>query len=101
MGAPLMEAPGAMAVATGREDQGRGTRGNCAAAQHVEQLADAADRKRQATCKARTAMLGGTLIESHDDRGRPTWILSRWSFTREFTSLTDVEALLVRMGSRP
>lgn len=55
--------------------------------------------KRQATAIARACLIGAIVTPSHDDRGAPTWILSQWSLTREFTSLDDLEALLTRMGA--
>jgi hypothetical protein len=64
----------------------------------VQQLTEALD-KRQATATARAALIGAILTTSHDDRGRPTWILSRWSLTREMSDIGDVERLLDRMGA--
>lgn len=62
------------------------------------QLRDAL-AKREATAKARAALIGAILTPSHDDTGRPTWILSRWSLTRELASLDEVERLLDSMGA--
>lgn len=64
----------------------------------AKQLRDA-QAKRQATATARAALIGAIVTPSHDDRGQPTWLLSRWSLTREFASLDDLEALLTRMGA--
>ncbi|GCL64944.1 hypothetical protein [Pseudaquabacterium pictum] len=55
--------------------------------------------KRQATATARAALIGAIVTPSHNDRGQPTWLLSRWSLTREFASLDELEALLTRMGA--
>ena len=63
------------------------------------QLLDGLGRKRQAKATARGALIGAIVTPSHDDTGRQTWILSRWSLTRELTSLDDVERLLDAMGA--
>lgn len=55
--------------------------------------------KDEATQAARAALVGASLIVSHDDRGRRTWIVSRWALTREFSSLAEVAELLDRMGA--
>lgn len=62
------------------------------------QLRDAL-AKREATAKARAALIGAIVTPSHDDTGRPTWILSRWSLTRELARLDEVERLLDSMGA--
>ena len=63
------------------------------------QLVDALARKREASANARAALIGAVVTPSHDDSGRPTWILSRWSLTRELASLNDVQWLLDAMGA--
>ncbi len=60
---------------------------------------DQAAVKRIATLRARAALIGAMVIDSHDDLGRRVWILTRWSLTRAFASLDDLEALLNRMGA--
>lgn len=50
--------------------------------------------KRLATARARAALAGVAVIESHDDRGHPTFIASRWALTREFASLDELERWL-------
>lgn len=70
-----------------------------AAGTTVGRLREAIDRKREDTCKARAALIGAVVTPSHDDRGAPTWILSRWSLTREFASLDDLDRLLTTMGA--
>lgn len=62
------------------------------------QLGDALP-KRQATAQARAALLGAVLTPTHDDRGRPAWILSRWALCREFSDLGEVEKVLDVMGA--
>lgn len=64
----------------------------------AEQLRDA-QAKRQATATARAALIGAIVTPSHNDRGVPTWLLSRWSLCREFHSLDDLERILDRMGA--
>jgi hypothetical protein len=55
--------------------------------------------KRQATAIARACLIGAIVTPSHDDRGQPTWILSRWSLTREFNSLDALDKVLTAMGA--
>lgn len=54
--------------------------------------------KRQATAQARAALIGAVVTPTHDDRGRPAWILSRWALCREFGDLAELEAVLDRMA---
>jgi hypothetical protein len=56
-------------------------------------------RKRAATCKARAALLGATIVEVPNDAGRPELILSRWALTRAFVELDELESTLDRMGA--
>lgn len=65
---------------------------------HADQLREAL-AKRQATAIARACLIGAIVTPSHDDRGAPTWILSQWSLTREFTSLDDLGRVLTAMGA--
>ena len=55
--------------------------------------------KRVATARARAALVGATLIEMPDDAGRPEWLLTRWTLTRAFHDLSELETLLDRMGA--
>lgn len=54
-------------------------------------------RKRIATCQARAALVGATVIEIPGDNGRPELILSRWALTRAFSDLAELERTLDRM----
>ena len=65
---------------------------DCAASLHEAQIA-----KRLASAKARAALLAGSVIESEDDHGRTVYLLTRWAYTREFSSLPDLCAVLDRM----
>jgi hypothetical protein len=56
------------------------------------------NEKRISTAAARAALLGGSLVHSLDDRGRPVYILTRWAYTREFQDLGAVERVLDVMG---
>lgn len=51
-----------------------------------------------ATARAKAALIGASLIPSKDDRGRETFILSRWTLTREFASLEEAETVIQRMS---
>lgn len=55
--------------------------------------------KRVGTAHARAALIGAVIVETHDDRGRPEWILTRWSLTRAFADLAELEDVLDRMGA--
>lgn len=55
--------------------------------------------KRLATCRARAALWGGTLLASEDDRGRPVFIISRWALTRAFADLDEVDDFLRKVGA--
>lgn len=59
----------------------------------------APDPKRVSTAQARAALVGAVLTPSHDDSGRPTWLLSRWTLTREFSDLDALERVLTAMGA--
>lgn len=69
-----------------------------AATSAADQL-HAALAKRQATAIARAALIGAVVTPSHDDRGRPTYLMSRFSLTREFSDLSEVERILDVMGA--
>lgn len=56
-------------------------------------------RKRIATCQARAALVGATVVEIPCDNGRPELILSRWALTRAFNDLAELECTLDRMGA--
>lgn len=55
--------------------------------------------KREATLRARAALLGIVLHSQHDDRGRPEWIATRWCFTRPFSSLDELATWLEQEGA--
>ncbi len=59
------------------------------------------EAKRLATSKARAALIGATLIEIEGDDGRPLFVLTRWSLTKSFDDLADVERVLKRMAGGP
>lgn len=59
-----------------------------------------ADEKRLATAQARCALWGGVLTPIESDTGRPEFIVSRWSLTRSFDDLADVETLLDLVEAR-
>lgn len=46
------------------------------------------------TLRAECALAGVTLVQSVDERGRPTFIVSRWALTRELPYLAAVSAWL-------
>lgn len=56
------------------------------------------DQKRLATVTARCALAGITLHRIEDDRGRETFIVTRWALTRELQTLDDVEQWLERVA---
>ena len=58
-----------------------------------------AEAKRQATAIARACLIGAIVTPSRSDSGAPTWILSRWSLTREFVTLDDLDQVLTAMGA--
>ncbi len=55
--------------------------------------------KRAQTARARAALIGATLVDMPDDAGRREWLLTRWTLTRSFHHLGDLEKLLDRMGA--
>jgi hypothetical protein len=66
----------------------------------TQTIASPADtRKRIATCQARAALVGATVVEIPSDDGRPELILSRWALTRAFSDLAELERTLDRMGA--
>jgi hypothetical protein len=54
-----------------------------------------------ASLKARAAIAGFALHVTEDDRGEPLFIASRWSLTRAFHSLDEVQAFLRHIGAPP
>lgn len=60
----------------------------------------AVDPKRLATITAETALWGSTLVTIDGDDGQPLFVLTRWSLTRAFGDLAEVEAFLRRVGAR-
>lgn len=61
--------------------------------------AEARPDKRLATCRARAALWGASLLTSEDDRGQPVFIVSRWALTRAFADLDQVEDFLREVGA--
>lgn len=51
-----------------------------------------AEQKRVATLAARAALLGVTLHHIEGDFIPHLFVVSRWSLTRDFTNLADLEA---------
>lgn len=47
--------------------------------------------KHLATLKARCALAGVALIESTDDRGRPVFVVSEGSWTRQIDDVSSLE----------
>jgi hypothetical protein len=56
--------------------------------------------KAEATLAARCALAGVTFHAIEDDRGRRTYIVSRWALTRELPTLEAVAAWLDRVEGR-
>lgn len=56
------------------------------------------DPKTIARLKAECALAGATLYVTDDDRGAPLFVVSRWSLTRQMSSVAEVEDFLLRMG---
>ena len=61
------------------------------------QLRDIEADKRVATARARIALRGATLHAMKSDRGRPVFIVSHWSLTKEFDEIAAVEAWLAEI----
>jgi hypothetical protein len=59
------------------------------------------DAKRLATLTARAALAGVTVTHLEGDLKPHVYIVSRWSLTREFTSLNDLEAWIDLVSGRP
>jgi hypothetical protein len=60
---------------------------------------DVPDWKRRATLVARAALAGAVLIETVDDAGSPTWVLTQDERTSQFASLDDVERAVAGPGT--
>ena len=65
-----------------------------------EQLRVAETDKRIATARARVALLGGVLHLVESDSGRPVFIVSRWTLTKELQDIEAVEAWLAQVEAR-
>lgn len=53
-----------------------------------------------ATVQARCALAGITLIKLDGDFGHPVFIVTRWSLTKQFDFLADVDAWLDRVTGK-
>ena len=58
-------------------------------------------QKRESTVTAKCALAEVVLTPSFDDRGRRTYIVSRWNLTRELPDLDSVESWLTRVTGKP
>ena len=56
------------------------------------------DPKLAATLKARCALVGVVLHVIEDDRGSPLFVASKWSLTRQMSSVVEVECFLRGIG---
>lgn len=56
--------------------------------------------KRLANAKARAALLGATLYQCEDDRGADLFILTKWSLTRQLSSIDAVESWLDQLEGK-
>ena len=54
-------------------------------------------QKKFATCQARAALAGVTLIRLEGDDGRPKFIASRWALTKNFDNINLVDVWLTRV----
>ena len=66
----------------------------------ADQLCDIEAQKRVATVRARIALRGAILHVLENDHGRPAFIVSHWSLTREFEDVGQVEEWLDRTEAR-
>ena len=55
--------------------------------------------KREATVRARLALIGVTMVIGNDDRGRPEYVLTYKHRTRITGSIDEVEALADEAGA--
>lgn len=62
-------------------------------------LAQPIDRKILATLQAQAALLGVVLTEVEGDDGAPVYVISRWAYTRQCSSIDEVRDRLRRMGA--
>jgi hypothetical protein len=58
------------------------------------------DPKREATAVARAALAGITVHRSTTEAGQAEWIVSRWSLTRAFSDLDELERWLDMVTGR-
>lgn len=58
------------------------------------------ERKKWATLQARAALAGFYAVLTDTDDGRPQLVCSRWSLTRAFDNLPELEAWLQRVTGR-
>lgn len=65
-----------------------------------QQTTAALDRKREATAQARAALAGITLHITTADDGRREFIATRWSLTRSFSDIGEVEGWLRAVTGR-
>lgn len=70
-----------------------------AACPRERQQAERPDKFRE-TLRARTALLGGTLCWTTDDRGEPLYILTLCGWSRPMSSLEEAEAVIARAEGR-
>ena len=56
------------------------------------------DAKAAAGLQARAALAGIRLDPVESDEGRTVWIVTRWAFTKQCSSLEEARDLLERMG---
>ena len=66
-------------------------------------IADNGDsiKKHEATVTAQCALAEVVMTPSFDDRGRRTYIVSRWNLTKELPDLVAVESWLARVTGKP
>lgn len=65
---------------------------------HLQQLIEALGLKRLSTAKARAALAGVELSVIEGDTGRLELVATRWSLTKRFSDLAEVEAWLDRVA---
>ena len=56
------------------------------------------DEKTRSSLVARAALVGVVLVVTEDDRGRPNFIASRWSLTKQMSTPEEVDRFLRRIG---
>lgn len=55
------------------------------------------DRKRWATAQAQLALVGFKADKIEGDDGQPLYVVSRWSLTRSFVELSELESFAARI----